>query len=138
MWLLHALLLHLNVDWGTYKLHVTDNSQIIYLPLAKIMINDTNCRKIREKDISKYHIQLCFALLCMFLLTLILVSLSAEKVTAIHGGCVSLSLLVHYFILVSVMWMGAEALLMFQKIVIIFVQITAKCVSVICWSECGF
>ena len=36
------------------------------------------------------------------------------------------------------MWMGAEALLMFQKIVIVFVQITAKfivTVSVICWSE---
>ena len=100
-----------------------------------------NCRKIREKDISKYHTQLCFALLCMFLLTLILVSLSAEKVTTIHGGCVSLSLLVHYFSLVAVMWMGAEALLMFQKIVIVFVQITAKfiiIVSVICWSEYGF
>ena len=82
-----------------------------------------------------------FALLCMFLLTLILVSLSGEKVTAIHGGCVSLSLLVHYFTLVAVMWMGAEALLMFQKLVIVFVQITAKfitIVSVICWSECGF
>ena len=105
------------------------------------MINDTNCRKIREKGISKYHIQLCFVLLCMFLLTLILVSLSGEKVTAIHGGCVSLSLLVHYFTLVAVMWMGAEALFMFQKIVIVFVQITAKfitIVSVICWSECGF
>ena len=53
----------------------------------------------------------------------------------------SLSLLVHYFSLVAVMWMGAEALLMFQKIVIVFVQITAKfiiIVSVIYWSEYGF
>ena len=98
----------------------------------------TNCREIREKDIAKYHIQLCCALLCMFTLTLILVGLSAEKVTTIYGGCVSLSLLVHYFTLVAVMWMGAEALLMFQKLVIVFVRITAKSIlviSIICWGE---
>ena len=50
----------------------------------------------------------------------------------------SLSLLVHYFTLVAVMWMGAEALLMFQKLVIVFVQITTKFivfVSIICWSK---
>ena len=96
------------------------------------------CRKILEKDISKYHIQLCLALLCMYILTLILVVLSSEKVTAIYGGCVSLSLLVHYFTLVAVMWMGAEALLMFQKLVIVFVRITTKfivIISVICWSK---
>ena len=74
----------------------------------------------------------------MFVLTLILVVFSAEKITTIYGGCVSLSLLVHYFTLVSVMWMGAEALLMFQKLVIVFVQITTKFivfVSIICWSK---
>ena len=50
----------------------------------------------------------------------------------------SLSLLVHYFTLVAVMWMGAEAVLMFQKLVIVFVQITAKfivIVSIVCWSK---
>ena len=95
-------------------------------------------RKIRKKDISKHHLQSCFALLCMFILTLILVPLSAEKVTTIYGGCVSLSLLVHYFTLVSVMWMAAEVLLMFQKLVIAFVRITTKFivfVSIVCWSK---
>ena len=95
-------------------------------------------RKNREKDSSKYHLQLCFALLFMFILTLILVALSAEKVTTIYGGCVSLSLLVHYFTLVSVMWMAAEVLLMFQKLVIAFVRITTKFivfVSIVCWSK---
>ena len=95
-------------------------------------------RKVREKDISKYHIQLCSALLCMYVLTLILVVISAKKVTAIYGGCVTLSLLVHYFTLVAVMWMGAEALLMFQKLVIVFVRITTKFIvfiSLICWSK---
>ena len=74
----------------------------------------------------------------MYMTTLVLVALSAEKVTTIYGGCVLLSLLVHYFTLVSVMWMGAEALLMFQKLVIVFVRITTKwivSVSVICWSK---
>ena len=98
-------------------------------------------RNIREKDISKYHIQLCLALLCMYVLTLILVIFSAESVTTIYGGCVSLSLLVHYFTLVAVMWMGAEALLMFQKLVIVFVRITTKfivIISIICWCKSTF
>ena len=47
----------------------------------------------------------------MYSLTLILVVLSAESVDTIYGGCVSLSLLVHYFTLAAVMWMGAEALI---------------------------
>ena len=74
----------------------------------------------------------------MYMLTLILVVFSAEKVTTIYGGCVTLSLLVHYLTLVAVMWMGAEALLMFQKLVIVFVRITTKfivIVSLICWSK---
>ena len=115
--------------------------------LTQILTNDHSLtmqlklylsRKVREKDISKYHIQLCSALLCMYVLTLFLVVISAEKATAIYGGCVILSLLVHYFTLVAVMWMGAEALLMFQKLVIIFVRITAKFIafiSLICWSK---
>ena len=103
------------------------------------VFNDSNpCRKIREKDISKYHIQLCSSLLFMYILTLILVVLSAESVETIYGGCVSLSLLVHYFTLVAVMWMGAEALLMFQKLVIVFVRVTTKfivIVSIVCWGR---
>ena len=74
----------------------------------------------------------------MYILTLILIIFSAEKVDTIYGGCVTLSLLVHYFTLVAVMWMGAEALLMFQKLVIVFVRITTKfivIVSLICWSK---
>ena len=37
-------------------------------------------------------------------------------------GCIIVGLLIHYFTLVAWMWMGAEALLMFQKVVIIFVN----------------
>ena len=75
----------------------------------------------------------------MFTVTLVLVGLSAGSVNAIYGGCVTVSVLVHYFMLVAVMWMGAEALLMFQKLVIVFVHITERfivSVSIVCWSKC--
>ena len=50
----------------------------------------------------------------------------------------TLSLLVHYFTLAAVMWMGAEALLMFQKLVIVFVRVTTRfiiVVSIISWGK---
>lgn len=64
-------------------------------------------RTLREKDVSKHHIQLSLAILLMLTMALVLVGLSAEKV---YGGCVTVSVFVHYFALTSVVWMGAEAL----------------------------
>ena len=58
--------------------------------------------------------------------------------TNVYGGCVTVSVLIHYFTLVAVMWMGAEAVLMFQKLVIIFVRITTRyivAVSLVCWRK---
>ena len=48
----------------------------------------------------------------------------------------TVSVLVHYFTLVAVMWMGAEALFMFQKFVLVFFQITTRYIiilSLVCW-----
>ena len=48
------------------------------------------------------------------------------------------SVLIHYFTLVAVMWMGAEAVLMFKKLVIVFVRITTRyivAVSLVCWCK---
>ena len=48
------------------------------------------------------------------------------------------SVLIHYFTLVAVMWMGAEAVLMFQKLVIVFIRITTRyiiAVSLVCWCK---
>ena len=56
----------------------------------------------------------------------------------LYGGCVAVSATIHYFTLAAVMWMGAEALLMFQKLVIVFIKITTKyivIVSIVCWGE---
>ena len=55
-----------------------------------------------------------------------------------YGGCVAVSALIHYFTLAAVMWMGAEALLMFQKLVFVFIHITTKhviVISIVCWGE---
>ena len=77
-------------------------------------------------------------MLFMLTVSLALVALSVQNVTDPYGGCVMVSILIHYFTLVAVMWMGAEALLMFQKLVIIFTQVTTKFViyvSILCWSK---
>ena len=52
----------------------------------------------------------------------------------------TVSVLIHYFTLVAVMWMGAEAVLMFQKIVIVFARISMRyifAISLICWGMLG-
>ena len=59
--------------------------------------------------------------------------------TNVYGGCVAASALIHYFTLAAVMWMGAEAVLMFQKLILVFHQTTTKfivVVSLICWGKC--
>ena len=50
-----------------------------------------------------------------------------------------MSALIHYCTLVAVMFMGAEAVLMFQKLVIVFGSTSTKfivTVSLICWRKC--
>ena len=128
------------------KVHSHISSTQFQLILTNCKYSITNycienpCRKLRQKDTSKYHLQLSLAILFMLIVSFVLVVLSAESVASLYGGCVTVSVLVHYFTLVAVMWMGAEALLMFQKLVIVFVQITTKFIigiSILCWSKCN-
>ncbi len=68
---------------------------------------------------------------------LVVFAAGVERVE-VYGGCVFVSVLIHYFTLVAVMWMGAEALLMFQKLVIVFMRITTKflvILSLVCWCK---
>ena len=91
------------------------------------------CRKLRERDATKFHIQLCIALFCM-----LMVFVAGIDQTTVYEGCVAVSAMIHYFTLVAVMWMGAEAVLMFQKQVMVFSQTTTKfiiAVSLICWCK---
>ena len=64
--------------------------------------------------------------------------LAGIKQTWNFGLCVTASVFIFYFTLVTFMWMAAEALLIFQKLVIVFMHITTKyivVVSVACWGE---
>ena len=91
------------------------------------------CRNLRQRDATKYHIQLCIALFCM-----LIVFVSGIDETGVYAGCLLVSVLIHYLTLVFVMWMGAEALLMFRKLVIVFVHITTRYIvvtSFVCWCK---
>lgn len=75
----------------------------------------------------------------MMMMALVQVAVSsAGEANVLYGGCIFTSITFHYFTLVAVMWMAAEAVLMFQKLIIVFVNITVKkvvIVSLICWSK---
>ena len=90
-------------------------------------------RKIRQRDASKFHTQLSIAIFLMLLF--VLVGLDRTETEA---GCTVMSLFIQYFTLAAVFWMGAEAVLMFQKLIIVFGNITVKyiiIVSIICWCK---
>ena len=92
------------------------------------------CRKLRERHATIFHIQLCIALFCM-LITFV----CGIDQTSVYGGCVLVSVQIHYFTMVAVMFMGAEAVLMFKKLIIVFGQTTTKffvAISLICWCKC--
>ena len=110
-------------------------SSHIYSNIVISNASHTLChqRTLRKKDVTKFHVQLCIAIFCMLLVFVI----GIDR-TSVYGGCVAVSALIHYFTLAAFMWMGAEAVLMFQKLVIVFVRITTKyifAVSVICWGK---
>ena len=50
-------------------------------------------------------------------------------------SCTVFSLLIHYFTMASVAWMGAEAVLMFHKLIIVFGYLHLTVISVIAWGE---
>ena len=93
-------------------------------------------RTLHEIDYYKYRIQLCVSLLLMLVVALVFVALSAEEATPYYEGCVTVSVLVHYFTLVSVLLMAAEAILVFRKTITPLKLITTKyhiVVFTICW-----
>ena len=69
---------------------------------------------------------------------MLLVFVSGISEVSPKEGCITVGVLIHYFALVAWMWMGAEALLMFQKLVIVFVNISwyyHLTVSIVCWGN---
>ena len=89
------------------------------------------CRKVRKRDATKLHIQLCIAIFLMLLIFLVGIERTETEV-----GCTIMSLLIQYFTLASVTWMGAEAIFMFQKLIIVFGRTSSRhllIISIICW-----
>ena len=91
------------------------------------------CRKLRTRDVSKFHIQLCLSLGAM-----LIVFVAGIDRTENRAGCIAVGVLIYYFTLVAWMWMGAEALLMLKKLVIVFGKTThfsILLISLICWGK---
>ena len=88
-------------------------------------------RKIRQKEASKFHVQLCIAIFCMFFFFLVGIDRTESEV-----GCTIFSLLIQYFTMASVALMGAEAVLMFHRLIIVFGRMHLAIVSVIAWGDC--
>ena len=90
-------------------------------------------RKIRQRDASKFHVQLSIAIFLMLLFVLVGLDRTETEI-----GCTIMSLFIQYFTLATVFWMGAEALLMYKKLIIVFGKITVKyivIVSLVCWCK---
>jgi len=88
-------------------------------------------RKLRERDSTILRVQFCLSLALMLLAFVC----GIERVT-IFELCVSISALIHYFTLVSMMWMAAEALLMLLKLLVTKVSVAYFVVaSIICWRK---
>ena len=114
----------------TFFLHLNK-----YSPNQLLSFLSWSLRKLRARDVSKFHIQLCLSLGAMFI-----VFVAGFDRTEYRAGCITVGVLIHYFTLVAWMWMGAEALLMFQKLVIVFGHVTYRSIllaSLFCWSKCS-
>ena len=123
-------------SWSYYSWH---QSKLHLIQIMSLLLHFP-CRKLRKRDIGKFHIQRGISLLLMLIMSVILISLSVTEFStdSIYGLCLLVSILVHYFTLVAVLWMGAEAVLIFTKVIIFFVTISSKfiwTVSIICWGK---
>ena len=70
------------------------------------------------------------------MLLMLIVFVAGISRTENRAGCITVGVLLHYLILVTWMWMGAEAVLLFQKLIIVFKHVTKfelLFISVICW-----
>lgn len=115
--------------WVYYLVHIYD----VWSTTINYAINLIYCRKLRGRDASKFHAQLCIALLLMLLVFVVGIRIT-ENVVA----CTAISAFIQYFTLAAAFWMGAEAVLMFKKLIIVFGRTTKTfiiIISTICWGK---
>ena len=88
-------------------------------------------RKLRERDASKFHAQLCIVMLLMLLVFVVGIRSTENEI-----ACTLVSTMIQYFTLAAAFWMGAEAVLMYKKLIIVFGKTTVlfiALVSAISW-----
>lgn len=89
------------------------------------------------RDITKFHLQLCISLIAM--LVVIPVGTDGINHTENEIACTFMSCVILYFTLSSVFWMGAEAVFMYKKLIVVFGSISIRFVIVVsslCWGRC--
>ncbi|XP_022103274.1 uncharacterized protein LOC110986009 [Acanthaster planci] len=72
-------------------------------------------RPLRSKTPGRILISLCLSLLCLYL-----VFLAGIEQTSSRSGCIAAAVLMHYFTLTSMAWMGVEAANLYLKVVKVF------------------
>ena len=115
------------------------NSWHLFKNLSRYFDTYFSYRNTRKKDVTKFHVQLALSMLLMLLSHLIYRIFSNTELHILLGQriCIIFSF-TEYLILVVLMWMGAEGLLLFQKLVLVFKKTTTLyiiVVSLICWGE---
>ena len=100
------------------------------------------CRKLRTRDSTKFRVQLCVSLTLLLVVFVgqVVIDYTHIKPQDIPIPCSVLSALTHYFTLTSLLWMGAEAVLMFRKLVLVFGVISKTfyvVTSLVAWGESG-
>ena len=90
-------------------------------------------RKLRALDATKFQVQFCISLLGMLVVYLIGVTRNENEIV-----CTLMSALLQYFVLSSTLWMVAQGVLMFKKLVLVFGIISKRflvIVSLLCWCK---
>lgn len=93
-------------------------------------------RPVRTKSSSVFHCQLSLAMFCLQSVLIVGVN-STENVT----GCVVVAVLLHYFILTSLMWFFAEMAHLLVKTYFVFYKSSYKYLAILsmfCWGELNF
>ena len=89
------------------------------------------CRKLRHSDRGQLLLNLCFALLGLYLLFIF-----AIHSTAVTALCMLVAALLQYFFLVSFMAMAAEAINLYIKLVLVMGSAISHYVlkaAITCW-----
>ena len=95
--------------------------------------------KERERQTAiqyKFYIQLCIALLCMYVVFIVGIGRTEN-----YAACVAVSVLIHYFTLAAVMWMMATCMFIFWIMVVNpfakskFNSCLMLLITLLCWGK---